>query len=71
MEKAKCHLAALSGALTLSKLKSYFKRKDGFVVAYRGMDAKTTFSWREVLLIKMRDVQRLCSLASHTHLMQK
>ena len=49
MEKAGCYLAALSGALTLPKLKSYFKRKDGFVVAYRGTDVKITFSWREVI----------------------
>ena len=43
MEKAECHLAALSGALTLPKLKSYFKRKDGFGVAYRDTDTKTIF----------------------------
>ena len=49
MEKAECHLAALSGALTLPKLKSYFKRKDGFVVAYCGTNVKTTFSRREVI----------------------
>ena len=51
VETAPLHLAAVSGALTLPKLKDYFKKKDGFVVSHLGTNTKTTFLWKDVVVM--------------------
>ena len=49
IDMAPLHLAAISGTLTLPQLKSYYGRKDGFVVRLQDVGTKLTFAWAEVV----------------------
>ena len=45
---APVHIDCDSGSVSLSKLMTYYERREGFTIQFDGTEEKLTFSWQDV-----------------------
>ena len=46
---APVHINCESGGASISQLKTYFNRREGFTIQFDGTDEMLTFSWKDVV----------------------